>query len=92
MLLIAGFLTRFFSLAVMIDMAVAIWKIHWKNGMFGKGGYEFPLTLATVAFALIFSVPVRSRSMPYAAVVEAPGPRKLDLSRRFLCDLCVLRG
>ena len=40
MLLIAGFLTRFVSLAVMIDMAVAMWKIHWKNGMFGKGGYE----------------------------------------------------
>jgi putative oxidoreductase len=54
MLLIAGLLTRFVSLAVMIDMAVAIWKIHWKNGMFGKGGYEFPLTLATIAFALIF--------------------------------------
>ena len=53
-LLIVGFLTRFFSLAILIDMAVAIWKIHWKNGMFGKGGYEFPLTLATIAFALIF--------------------------------------
>lgn len=52
-LLVAGFLTRFVSIAVVIDMAVAIWKIHWKNGMFGKGGYEFPLTLATVAFALI---------------------------------------
>ncbi|MGA8152296.1 MAG: DoxX family protein [Terriglobales bacterium] len=54
MLLIAGLLTRFVSLAFLIDMLVAIWKIHWKNGMFGKGGYEFPLTLATVAFALIF--------------------------------------
>lgn len=53
MLLIAGLLTRFVSLAVLVDMAVAIWKIHWKNGMFGKGGYEFPLTLLTIAFALI---------------------------------------
>ena len=53
-LVIVGFLTRFFSLAILIDMAVAIWKIHWKNGMFGKGGYEFPLTLLTIAFALIF--------------------------------------
>jgi uncharacterized membrane protein YphA (DoxX/SURF4 family) len=50
---IAGLLTRFFSLAILIDMAVAIWKIHWKNGLFGKGGYELPLTLATIAFALI---------------------------------------
>lgn len=52
--LIAGFLTRFFSLAILIDMLVAIWKVHWKNGLFGKGGYELPLTLATIAFALIF--------------------------------------
>jgi len=50
---IVGFLTRFFSLAILIDMLVAIWKIHWKNGLFGKGGYELPLTLATIAFALI---------------------------------------
>jgi len=54
MLLIAGLFTRFVSVAVMIDMLVAISKVHWKNGMFGKGGYEFPLTVATIAFALIF--------------------------------------
>jgi putative oxidoreductase len=53
-LIIGGLLTRFVSLLVLIDMLVAIWKVHWKNGMFGKGGYEFPLTLATIAFALIF--------------------------------------
>jgi putative oxidoreductase len=53
-LIIAGLLTRFVSLLMIIDMAVAIWKIHWKNSMFGKGGYEFPLALATIAFALIF--------------------------------------
>ena len=53
-LLILGLLTPYVSILVLIDMAVAIWKIHWKNGMFAKGGYEFPLTLATVAFALIF--------------------------------------
>lgn len=50
---IAGLFTRWFSFAILIDLAVAIWKIHWKNGMFGKGGYEFPLTLVTIAFALI---------------------------------------
>lgn len=51
--LIAGLLTRFFSLAILIDMFVAIWKVHWKNGMFGKGGYELPLTLATIALAVM---------------------------------------
>jgi len=52
-LLILGVGTRFVSFAVLIDMAVAIWKVHWPNGMFGHGGYEFPLSLATIAFALI---------------------------------------
>jgi putative oxidoreductase len=52
-LLIAGLLTRCVALAMMIDMFVAIWKVHWKNGMFGKGGFEFPLTLLTIAFALL---------------------------------------
>jgi len=52
-LLILGVLTRFVSLLVLIDMLVAIGKVHWKNGMFAKGGYEFPLTLATISFALI---------------------------------------
>jgi putative oxidoreductase len=53
-LLILGVLTRFVSVLVLIDMLVAIWKVNWKNGMFAKGGYEFPLSLATIAFALIF--------------------------------------
>jgi putative oxidoreductase len=53
-LVIAGCFTRFFSLAMLIDMIVAIWKIHWKNGLRGEGGYEFPLSLAVIAFALIF--------------------------------------
>ena len=54
-LLIAGLFTRCVSVAVMIDMSVAIWKVHFKNGFLAKGsGYEFTLTLATVAFALIF--------------------------------------
>jgi len=52
-LLILGVGTRLVSCLVLIDMAVAIWKVHWKNGMFGHGGYEFPLSLVVIAFALI---------------------------------------
>lgn len=52
-LVVIGLFTRCASLAILIDMAVAIWKVHWKNGMFGRGGYEFPLTLLAIAFALI---------------------------------------
>ena len=52
--LIAGFLTRVAALAIVIDLGVAIWKVHWKNGLTGQGGYEFPLALAAIAFALVF--------------------------------------
>lgn len=54
LLVILGFLTRPAALAICIDLAVAIWKVHWHNGLRGQGGYEFPLALAAIAFALIF--------------------------------------
>ena len=53
-LLIAGLLTRFAALATFIDMMVAVVKVHWKNGLLGAAGYQFPLALAAMAFALIF--------------------------------------
>jgi putative oxidoreductase len=53
-LIIAGLLTRCVSLAILIDLSVAIWKVHWKHGLLGNGGYEFPLALSAIAFALIF--------------------------------------
>ena len=53
-LLILGSLTRIAAFALLIDMIVAIAKVHWKHGLMGNGGYEFPLALATIAFALIF--------------------------------------
>ena len=53
-LLLVGLFTRIAALAIFINMSVAIWKVHWKNGLLGNGGYQFPLALATIAFALIF--------------------------------------
>jgi putative oxidoreductase len=53
-MMIAGLLTRYVAVAMLIDMCVAIWKIHWHNGLTGQGGVEFPLAVATLAFALIF--------------------------------------
>lgn len=53
-LLIAGLLTRFVGLAICIEMFVAIIKVHLKNGLTGQGGYEFPLSVATMAFVLIW--------------------------------------
>jgi putative oxidoreductase len=51
--IILGLFTRFFSLAFAIEMGVAIWKVHFKNGFTAQGGYEFPLAIATIAFALM---------------------------------------
>ena len=51
--IVLGLFTRYVSLAFMIEMAVAIWKVHFKNGLTGNGGFEFPLALAAIAFALM---------------------------------------
>jgi|SRR4051812_16535086 putative oxidoreductase len=53
-LLLSGLFTRVAALAIFINMMVAVLKVHWKNGLLGNGGYQFPLTLAAIAFALIF--------------------------------------
>ena len=53
-LVITGLLTRCVSLAILIDLGVAIAKVHWKHGLLGEGGYQFPLALAAIAFALVF--------------------------------------
>ena len=51
--IVLGLFTRFLSLAIVIEMGVAIWKVHFKNGLMGSMGYEFPLALAAMAFALL---------------------------------------
>lgn len=54
-LLVAGFLTRFAALCICITMLVAIFGVHLKNGFLGQGNYQFPLSLAAIAFSLIFT-------------------------------------
>lgn len=51
---LTGFVTRAAAVAICIDLAVAIARVHWKHGLAGNGGYEFPLATATLAFALTF--------------------------------------
>lgn len=53
-LLIAGLLTRFVSVAVFLEMLVIISKVHLKNGLIGKDGFELPLSLCAMAFLLIW--------------------------------------
>ncbi len=55
--IVLGFKTRLAALAVMGNMAVAIWKAHWPKGFFGQGGYEFPMALAAEAATLEMAGP-----------------------------------
>jgi putative oxidoreductase len=54
LLVLVGLFTRLAAFAICVDMAVAIWKVHWHNGLTGEKGYEFPLALGAIAFGLIF--------------------------------------
>lgn len=51
--LIAGLLTRLAALAATIDMTVAVTLVHWPHGLTGSGGYEFPLAILALCFALM---------------------------------------
>jgi putative oxidoreductase len=53
-LVLIGLFTRVAAFAICVDLSVAIAKVHFHNGLIGQGGYEFPLTLAALAFGLIF--------------------------------------
>ena len=53
-----GLLTRFWAAGLVIDMTVAVLKVHVPNGFFwGKSGFEFPLTLAMMALMLVLAGP-----------------------------------
>jgi len=73
-LLIVGLLTRFAAFTLFINMAVAV-KAIWKNGLLGAQGYQFPLALAAMAFALIFfgGGPISLDSAIFHAPRKGPG-------------------
>ena len=53
-LLIVGFATRIAALFVLIDMLVALFKVHIHNGLTGPGGYQTVLLLSAMSFAIVF--------------------------------------
>lgn len=62
--IIFGFLTRLTALGLLINMIVAIYKVHWKSGFFlssgepNKGnGFEYNLTLAVILLTVILTGP-----------------------------------
>lgn len=57
LLILAGLFTRIAAFAIFINLFVAIWKVHLHNGLIGnpqRPGFEFPLAVAALAFALVF--------------------------------------
>ena len=52
-LLVLGFLTRFAAFTQVIAMAVAVFMVHWANGLSGQGGYEWAMLLGVASFTLM---------------------------------------
>ena len=60
LLFAAGFLTPLAALGMTIVMLTAIAVVHWSKGFFNtNGGFEFPLSLATIAIAVSMTGPGR---------------------------------
>lgn len=66
LMLIAGAFTLYAAATLIINMAVALWKVHLAHGFFLPAGYEFVLTLIGALVALMLT---------------GPGPFSIDGSR-----------
>jgi putative oxidoreductase len=68
-----GFLTRFWAAGLVIDMAVAAFKVHLANGFFAsRNGFELPLALGVMALVILLTGP-GSISIDRAAGIEKGG-------------------
>ena len=54
-LLVLGLLVPIAALGVVIDMAVAILKVHLHHGLTGPQGFEFPLSVLALALVILCS-------------------------------------
>lgn len=75
LLLLLGAYTIVASLALIVQMAVAIWVVHLPNGFFLPGGYEFNLTLIAALACLALTGPgafsIDARRASHAAAAAA---------------------
>ena len=71
--LVLGFLTRFWAAGLVIDMGVAIAKVHMTNGFFAsKNGFELPLAFGVMALVILLTGP-GSVSVDRATGIEKGG-------------------
>lgn len=52
-LLFFGLFARIAALGILVNMFVAIFKVHLPHGFFNPMGYEFPLALIALAFLIL---------------------------------------
>lgn len=79
--LIVGLLTPLAALGVFINMAVAVFRVHWPHGLFAKdNGFEFPgiLMLTALYFVIRGGGPISldalfCRGKPKQDVTSNPG-------------------
>ena len=68
-----GFLTRFWAAGLVIDMAVAVFKVHLANCFSAsRNGFELPLALGVMALVVLLTGP-GSISIDRAAGIEKGG-------------------
>lgn len=53
LLLVVGFMVRPAAFTLVIAMLVATFMVHWDNGMFGAGGYQWSFLLTAAAAAIM---------------------------------------
>jgi putative oxidoreductase len=73
-LLILGLATRPIALLFVIEMCVALWKVHLVNGIMDVHEYEFPLLVGAAALALA-SLGAGSISLDYSFFGGSPKPK-----------------
>lgn len=52
-LMALGAFARLAAALLICQMIGAIYLVHWENGMFGRGGYEFPLGLIVLSIVVL---------------------------------------
>jgi putative oxidoreductase len=71
--IILGFLTRFWAVGLVIDMSVAVFKVHLANGFFAsRNGFELPMAFGVMALVILLTGP-GSVSIDRAAGIEKGG-------------------
>lgn len=83
--ILIGLFTRFFGIAIFLNMLVAVFEVHLTNGFFAPMGFEFPASLALSALAitlagpglysldfLLFSSSVRAPKLPEEKPFKVP--------------------